>query len=181
MKNEIELEGKVFQTYISSEELDKIVSGLADRLNEAYNIYKIEIVLISILDGSFIFMADLVRKLTFPHKVHFVKIRSYENMQSVGEVEYILELDTDVKGKHVIVVEDIIDTGLTIESFVEKLSKAEPLSVKICSLLSKPEVHNDIVNIDYVGKEIPPEFVVGYGLDLNGYGRNLPHIYKLKV
>ena len=126
-------------------------------------------------------MADLVRQLTFPHKIQFVKLSSYEDMESRGEVEFVLDLRTEVDGKHVVVIEDIIDTGLTIESFIAKLEARNPLSVKICTLLSKPDVHNDIVDIHFLGKEIPPEFVVGYGLDLNGYGRNLPHIYKLKV
>lgn len=178
---EISLEGKIFEQYISSEEIDSICTRLAAELNEEYSSYQMEIILISILDGSFIFMADLVRKLNFPHRIHFVKLKSYEDMESKGEVKYILDLQTDVKNKHVLVIEDIIDTGLTIESFVEKLVASEPLSVKTCTLLSKPEVHNDIVELQFIGKEIPPEFVIGYGLDLNGYARNLSSIYKLKV
>lgn len=178
---EVTLEGKVFEPYVRPKELDAIVSRLADELNESYKAYQLEVVLISILDGSFIFMADLVRKLDFPHKIHFVKLKSYSDTESTGEVKYILDLDTDVKGKHVIVVEDIVDTGLTIESFVEKLTKAEPLSVKTCALLSKPDVHNDIIDIQFVGMEIPPQFVIGYGLDINGLGRNLPGLYKLKI
>lgn len=178
---EVTLEDKTFVEYLSSKELDEIISSLASQLNAEYESYKMEVVLISILDGSFIFMADLIRKLNFQHKIHFVKIRSYENTESTGEVDYVLDLDIDVTDHHVVVVEDIIDTGLTIESFIDKLNKAKPLSVKICTLLSKPEVHNDIVDIHYIGKEIPADFVIGYGLDLNGYGRNLPAIYKLKV
>lgn len=180
-KHAITLEGKTFLPFITAEKIDETVSRLASELNEAYGKYQLEVLLISILDGSFIFMADLVRKLTFPHMIHFVKLRSYEDTESTGEVKFILDLDADVKGKHVVVVEDIIDTGLTIETFVEKLKKEDPLSVKTCTFLSKPDVHNDIVDMHYVGMEIPPDFVIGYGLDLNGYGRNLKHIYKLKV
>lgn len=178
---EISLDGKVFEKYISAAEIADICTRLASELNEAYLSHQEEVVLISILDGSFIFMADLVRKLDFPHKIHFVKLKSYEDMESKGEVRYILDLQTDVKDKHVLVIEDIIDTGLTIESFLDKLIASEPLSVKTCALLSKPEVHNDIVELQFVGQEIPPEFVIGYGLDLNGYARNLSSIYKLKV
>ena len=178
---DVTIQGKTFGVYISAEEIAELTSTLAAQLNETYGNFKLDVILISILDGSFIFMADLVRKLTFPHQIHFVKIKSYHDMESTGEVEYVLDIDADVSDKHVVVVEDIIDTGLTIESFVDKLNRSNPLSVKICTLLSKPEVHNDIVNIDFVGKEIPAEFVIGYGLDLNGYGRNLPDIYKLKV
>lgn len=181
MHNSISLEGKTFELYLSDEEIAEIVQRLADAINEAYGRYQLDVILVSILDGSFIFMADLVRKLNFSHKVHFVKLKSYDDMESTAEVKYMLDLDVDVSGKHVLIIEDIIDTGLTLESFTAKLLKSEPLSVKICTLLSKPEVHNDIVAVEYVGKEIPPEFIVGYGLDLNGYGRNLPAIYKLKV
>lgn len=178
---EVTYQDKTFTKYIAKEEIESIIDTLANAINETYKIFQLEVVLISILDGSFIFMADLVRKLDFPHKIHFVKLRSYEDTESVGEIEYVLDLDVSVEGKHVLVIEDIIDTGLTLESFVSKLKADKPLSVKICTLLSKPEVHNDIVLVDFVGKEIPPEFIIGYGLDLNGYARNLQDIYKLKI
>lgn len=178
--NEITLQDKVFKTYLNAEDIDGIITNLARTINSSYE-DKEEVMLISILDGSFIFMADLVRKLKFQHMIHFVKIRSYRDTESSGEIEYVLDLDISVKGKHVLVVEDIIDTGLTLESFISKLNADSPASVKICTLLSKPDVHNDIVDVDFVGKEIPPEFIIGYGLDLNGYGRHLPDIYKLKV
>lgn len=181
MSDSIELQEKTFVKYISAVELDDIVSKLADELNEHYRKYHLEIILVSILDGSFIFMADLVRKLTFAHKIHFVKLKSYDDMESSGQVKVLLDLDVDVAGKHVLIVEDIVDTGLTLEAFKGRLSGSDPLSVKLCTLLSKPEVHNDIVELDFVGKEIPPEFIIGYGLDLNGVARNLPDIYKLKV
>jgi len=161
------LEDKTFEVYLSQTDIAALVSKLAAELNEEYGQYQLDVLLVSILDGSFIFMADLVR--------------SYEDMESSGEVEFILDLNSDISDKHIVIIEDIIDTGLTIESFVDRLKAQNPLSIKTCTLLSKPEVHNDIVDIHFVGKEIPPEFVVGYGLDLNGYGRNLPHLYKLKV
>ena len=177
----IQLGDKTFVKYIPATEIDQIVQKLAEEINAHYNKFQLEIILVSILDGSFIFMADLVRKLSFPHKIHFVKLKSYEDMDSSGEVKVLLDLNVDVTGKHVLIIEDIVDTGLTLESFKGKLNKSDPLSVKLCTLLSKPEVHNDIVHLDFVGKEIPPEFIVGYGLDLNGLARNLPDIYKLKV
>ena len=177
---EITIQDKTFSVYLSQEDLADIVTNLADTINSAYEDKK-EVILISILDGAFIFMADLVRKLKFEHLIHFVKIKSYSDTESTGEIEYVLDLDISVKDKHVLVVEDIIDTGLTLESFMAKLKADAPASVKICTLLSKPDVHNDIVDVDFVGKEIPPEFIVGYGLDLNGYGRRLPDIYKLKI
>ena len=179
--NSILLEGKTFVKYITAGELNEITERLAEEINAYYTKFQLEIILVSILDGSFIFMADLVRKLSFPHKIHFVKLKSYQDMESTGQVKVLLDLDVDVNGKHILIVEDIVDTGLTLEAFKGMLTKSEPLSVKLCTLLSKPEVHNDIVELDFVGKEIPPEFIVGYGLDLNGIARNLPDIYKLKI
>ncbi len=181
MEDSIQLEDKTFVKYISASELEGIVDRLATALNAYYTKFQLEIILVSILDGSFIFMADLVRKLTFPHKIHFVKLKSYQDMESTGQVEVLLDLNVEVDGKHILIVEDIVDTGLTLEAFKGRLNKSNPLSVKLCTLLSKPEVHNDIVELDFVGKEIPPEFIVGYGLDLNGIARNLPDIYKLKI
>jgi len=180
MSDMVTYDGKVFSRAISAEEIEKIVTRLGKEINAAYKDFQMEVILISILDGSFMFMADLVRQLSFDHHIHFVKLKSYEDTESTGQVEYILDLSVDVAGKHVLVIEDIIDTGLTLESMISKIEKAEPLSVKICTLLSKPEVHNDIVKVDFVGKEIGPDFLIGYGLDINGQARNLPAIYKLK-
>ena len=177
---EITIQNKSFSVYLSQEDIAGIISNLANTINSAYEDKK-DVILISILDGAFMFLADLVRELNFPHLIHFVKIRSYDDIISTGQVEYVLDLNISVKDKHVLVVEDIIDTGLTLESFMAKLKADAPASVKICTLLSKPDVHNDIVDVDFVGKEIPPEFIVGYGLDLNGQGRHLPDIYKLKI
>jgi len=180
-QKEIVLEDKTFEIYLSDVEIAAITTHLADQLNKQYSQATNEVILVSILDGSFIFMADLVRNLPFRHQIQFVKLKSYDNMESSGEVEFVLDLKESVSGKQVLIIEDIIDTGLTIESFVTKLKSQNPTSMKVCTLLSKPEVHNDIIDIHFVGKDIPPEFVIGYGLDLNGYGRNLPHIYKLKI
>lgn len=170
---------KVFSLYISREEIDSTLDALAKQINESYQDVNEDVVLISILDGSFVFMADLVRKLDFDFGIEFVKIRTYEGMESSGNFELILNLQKAIKGKHILIVEDIVDTGLTIEKFIDELRKSDPRSVKICTLLSKPDVHNDIINIDFVGKEIPPAFVIGYGLDIDGKARNLDAIYQL--
>lgn len=180
MSDTVIYDNKVFSRAISAREIGEIVTRLGHEINTAYKDFQMEVILISILDGSFMFMADLVRQLRFDHHIHFVKLKSYEDTESTGQIEYILDLSVDVAGKHILVIEDIIDTGLTLESMVAKIQKANPLSVKICTLLSKPEVHNDIVKVDFVGKEIGPDFLIGYGLDINGQARNLPAIYKLK-
>ena len=178
MRN-VSFERKTFEVFIPKEEIDSIVQSLADQLNEKYIGSNKEVILVSILDGSFIFMADLIRKLKFDHSVEFVKIKSYEGTESSGEVDYILKLKANINDKVVIVLEDIIDTGLTIESFMDELKQKSPAILEICTLLSKPDVHNDIIPIDYIGKEIPPSFVIGYGLDINGKGRHLADIYHL--
>lgn len=171
---------KEFKIYIPETEIREMVKVLAEKVNNHYQKHKgEEICLVSILSGSFVFVADLIRRLNFDHNLEFVMIRSYEGIQSKGEVEHLLELRASVTGKHVLVLEDIIDTGLTIDAFIDKIKDQNPKSVKICALLSKPEVNNDIIPIDFLGKEIPPEFVIGYGLDINGQGRHLRDIYKL--
>lgn len=180
MSDVIDICGKTFEKFISKEDIHQIVQRLANEVNSAYQDKK-DVILVSILDGSFIFMADLVRELDFPFEIRFVKLQSYSDMESSGEVNYVLSLKNDVEGKHILIVEDIIDSGLTIESFYSKVSSMKAASVKVCSFLSKPDAHNDIVPIDFLGKEIAPLFVIGYGLDLNGQGRQLPGIYKLKV
>lgn len=179
--NDVNYEGKAFEKFISSQEIKSITNRLAHDINTYYKDFKEDLVFISILDGAFIFMADLVRLITLDIEIEFVKLKSYEGTSSRGEVAHLLKLQKPIEGKHILVIEDIIDTGLTIEVFLEELLKKNPASVKICSFLSKPDIHNDIVTIDFLGKEIPPEFVIGYGLDINGKARNLEDIYKLKV
>jgi len=172
---------KVFSLFISKDEINEILNQLTIDINSAYKDIKGEVVLVSILDGSFIFMADLVRKLDFDFDIEFVKIKSYQGLKSTGKFDVLLNLQNEVIGKHILIVEDIVDTGLTIEKFIEQLQELSPASVKVCTLLSKPEVHNDIINIDFVGKEIPPAFVIGYGLDIDGKARNLDGIYQLET
>lgn len=178
---EVLYDDKRFQVFISDKEISTIINRLAEEINKEYANIQVPLTLISILDGSFIFMADLVRNLTIPVTIQFVKLKSYEGTSSRGEVAHLLKLQESLTGKNVLVVEDVIDTGLTIDVFLEELHKQNPQSVKVCTLLSKPEVHNNIVNIHFTGYELGPEFVIGYGLDINGQGRQLPHIYKLKV
>ena len=178
--NKVSFNNKEFELFIDKEKIDEMVNRLANEINLTYSLDD-EITMISILDGSFIFMADLVRKLKHNISIQFVKIKSYEGTESNGDPIISLMPHLDIKNKHVIIVEDIIDTGLTIEHFMEELNRYDIKSLKICTLLSKPDVHNDIINIDFLGTEIPPCFVIGYGLDINGQGRQLPHLYRLKV
>ena len=172
---------KEFEIFISESEIKEMVKVLAEKINNDYkNLGDKEIWVVSILSGSFVFVSDLVRRLQFDHRIEFVKIQSYEGMQSSGNARHLLELSESAADKHILVIEDIIDTGLTIDAFIEKIRDQNPASLKVCALLSKPEVNNDIIPVDYLGKEIPPSFVIGYGLDINGYGRHLKDIYQLK-
>jgi hypoxanthine phosphoribosyltransferase len=134
---------------------------------------------LGVLNGAFIFAADLLRACDFPCEISFIKLASYQDTVSSGDVTTLIGLQTDVKDRHLIIVEDIVDSGRTMHQFIPDLQKLEPASVAIATLLSKPEAHEFPVHIDFVGFEIPPDFVVGYGMDYNGLGRNLPGLYQL--
>lgn len=131
---------------------------------------------ISILSGAFVFASDLIRTFDAPCEIGFVKLSSYKGTRSSGDVQTVMGLEKDLRGRHLIVVEDIVDTGRTLHFFIDHLRQQEPASVCIVSLLCKPDALQFPIHIDYTGFEIPDEFVVGYGLDYDGLGRNLPDI-----
>lgn len=137
-------------------------------------------VLIGVLNGAFMFLADLTKKVTVPVEVSFIKVSSYKGFESSGEVKDLMGLDVELEGRSVIIVEDIIDTGLSMKYLVELIEKEKPKRIAIASLLVKPDAIVHKIKIDYVGFEIPNRFVVGYGMDYDGYGRNLPALYQLK-
>ncbi|WP_316819485.1 hypoxanthine phosphoribosyltransferase [Pedobacter gandavensis] len=137
---------------------------------------------IGVLNGSFLFMADLVKEITVPCEMSFIRVSSYKDTESTGEIKEVFGLPENLKGRDIVLVEDIVDTGLTLSYILKELYKQEPASVSVCSLLLKPEALKvQIEELEYVGFEIANEFVVGYGLDYNGFGRNLNHIYKVKT
>ena len=136
---------------------------------------------IAVLNGSFLFTADVMRKITIPNsKLSFIKLSSYEGTKTTGKVERIIGLNQSVKGKNIVILEDIIDTGNTLEKIVSLFKNKAVKSLKVCTLLYKPAAYTKEIPINYIGKSIPNDFVVGYGLDYNEIGRNLRHIYKLK-
>lgn len=139
-----------------------------------------EITCVCVLKGSVLFFADLVRAIKLPVKFEFIGVKSYEGTTSTGHVQITTDLSADIKGKNVLVVEDIVDTGMTIDFLINTLNVREPKSLKVCALLSKPDAHVMKNTIDYVGFEISREFVIGYGLDLDGAYRNLPFIAQVK-
>lgn len=160
---------------VSEEELEEIVTNLADKINNDYK--DEEVFLIVILKGSVIFAADLMRKLKMPVMIDFMKVSSYgAGTVSENKINVILDLKTDIKDKNVIIIEDIIDSGNTLFHLKNMLSKRNPKSLKLCALLDKPERRETNVIPEYVGAQIPDEFVVGYGLDYAERFRDLPYI-----
>ena len=166
-----------FKPFLSEEKILNRVVELSHQITKDYKGKKP--VFLSILNGAFIFMADLVRACDLTCETTFIKLSSYDGLQSSGNIKTLIGIDLDLKGRHVIVVEDIIDTGGTIFQFLKELKELEPASVKLASLLVKPEALQYNINIDYKGFDIPNKFVIGYGLDYSGEGRNLPSIYQL--
>lgn len=174
------MDNSIKNIIISENDIENIVSELADKINADFK--NQEIILVGLLKGSVVFMSDLLRKITVPCEIDFMAASSYgSGTVSSGNVKITKDLSVDIKGKNVIVVEDIIDTGNTLSRVMEILKSRDPNTLKLCSFLSKPDrrIVNDI-KIDYLGTEIPDEFVVGYGLDYDEKYRNLPYIGILK-
>lgn len=162
---------------IREDEIQKRVRELGREIQEAYAGLDGELVLVGILKGSFVFLADLCRAIDLPLKVDFIGLASYgDHTESSGVVRLTSDLSSPVEGKHVLVVEDIVDTGLTMRYLLENLATRSPASVRLCSLLEKPAKNQGKIKIDHLGFSIPDAFVLGYGLDFEGRYRNLPYI-----
>ena len=173
----IKLHDKTFDTYLSEQEIQEKVKEIAGQLNKDYKDKKP--LFISILNGSFMFSSDLFKNLTIDAEICFIKLASYRGMKSSGQVITAIGLDQDLFGRDVVILEDIVDTGKTLNEFLPKLDHQQPKSLKIAALLHKPEATQFALKIDYLGFSIPNKFVVGYGLDYDGLGRNLKEIYQL--
>jgi hypoxanthine phosphoribosyltransferase len=173
----IKVHDKSFETYLSEEAILKRVKELAATINKDYAGKRP--LCIAILNGSFMFASDLFKHLTIEAELCFIKLASYKGMKSSGKVITTIGLEEDLFGKEVIIIEDIVDTGKTLHKFLPKLLHQQPKSLKIVSLLHKPEATEYPLTLDYVGFDIPNKFVVGYGLDYDGLGRNLKEIYQL--
>ena len=175
--DKIKLLDRRFKKMIPAEEIDKAVERVAEQLNERYT--GKTPVFLGVLSGSFLFLSDLVRKINFDSRLAFVKISSYEGTQSTGNVKQQLGIDFDIEGKVIIIVEDIVETGHSMNYLLDYLQQRNPASVSICTLFFKPEKFLYEYKIDYVAMPIGNEFIVGYGLDYNQIGRNLKDIYVL--
>lgn len=168
---------KDFEVYLDRGTIWKRVQSIGAQIDKDYEGQ--DPLFIGVLNGAFIFAADLFRVLNINAEISFVKLASYEGTSSTGEVVTAIGLKEDVKDRHVIVVEDIVDTGKTLSKFIPQVLEQSPASLKIATFLTKPEALKHNVKADYVGFEIPNKFVVGYGLDYNGQGRNLTDLYQL--
>jgi hypoxanthine phosphoribosyltransferase len=174
----ITLHNKTFEVFIAETEIAAIVHSMANQINNS------EIknpLFIAVLNGSFLFAADIMRKINITNcEISFIKLSSYLGTESTGEVNELIGLGKNIRNRNVVILEDIIDTGVTLEKIISLLEKEEVADIKVATLLFKPEAYKKEIEIDFIGKSIPNDFVVGYGLDYDEIGRNLPHIYKLK-
>ncbi len=177
MENTIQVLDKRFKPYITCSELAAIVKNLAARISDDYR-DKCPLVM-PILNGSIFFAADLLRAMDIDVEVSFVKMASYDGTQTSGQVKELIGFSENVAGRHVLLVEDIVETGISMEYTLHHLHALNPASVRICSLVFKPHLFHKDFKIDYVGREIGNAFIVGYGLDYNGYGRTYKDIYVL--
>lgn len=173
----IKLHDKSFEIYLSEETILKRVKEIAAGINKDFAGKRP--LFIAILNGSFMFASDLFKQLNIEAELCFIKLASYKGMKSTGNVITSIGLEVDLFNKEVIIVEDIVDTGKTLHNFLPKLLHQQPESLKIATLLHKPDATEYPLQLDYVGFEIPNKFVVGYGLDYDGLGRNLKEIYQL--
>lgn len=173
----IKVKDKTFSVSISERALKRQIKRIAEKINRDYEGQ--EPVFLAVLNGSFIFAADLLREIDLPCEISFVKLASYEGTSSTGSIREVIGLNIDITDRPVIIVEDIVDTGLTMAHMLETLQKQNPASIDICTLLLKPEKLQVKLDIRYVCMQIPDDFVVGYGLDYDGFGRNTKDIYTI--
>ncbi len=175
--DKITIKDKTFAISIPAEELNKKVQNVAEKINE--DIKGKDPLFLCILNGAFVFASDLLKKIKTPCQISFVKMASYEGTKTTENVKTLIGLNDELQGRTVIVVEDIVDTGITMEHIIAVLQEAGVAEIKIATLFFKPDSFHRDYKVDYIGMSIPNDFIVGYGLDYDGYGRNLPHIYSL--
>lgn len=174
----ITLYNKKFEVFMAETEIDAIVNSMANKIN---NSGVQNPLFIAVLNGSFLFAADLMRRINIPNcEISFVKLSSYSGTETTEEVSELIGLGQNIKNRNIVIIEDIIDTGITLEKIMSLIEKEEVADIKVATLLFKPDAYIKDIPINYIGKSIENKFVVGYGLDYDEIGRNLPNIYKLK-
>ncbi len=173
----VQVHDKKFRPFISREAIQKRVAELGRQIDHDYE--GLRPLFIAVLNGSFVFASDLFRCITIEAEISFIKLASYKGTTSTGNVVTAIGMEENLHQRHVILLEDIIDTGKTLSAFVPELLSRQPASLRIASFLTKPEALKYDIKADYAGFEVPNKFVVGYGLDYDGLGRNLPELYEL--
>ncbi len=175
---EIQVKDKHFELFIPEETILKEIQRIADQMS--HDLCDKEPLFVCVLNGAFMFASDLIKRMNFPCEVTFIRLKSYQGVSTNGQVKEIHGLIESVKDRHVVILEDIIDTGHTISYLKQSILKDNPASLKVATLLFKPEALQLDISPDYVALEIPSDFIVGYGLDYDGQGRNLRDVYKIK-
>ncbi|NWJ49800.1 MAG: hypoxanthine phosphoribosyltransferase [Bacteroidetes bacterium] len=173
----ITVKDKIFSPFITADVLDKAVSKIAAAMES--DLKGKDPLFLVVLNGAFVFASDLMKKLHFPCEISFIKLSSYSGLQTSNKVRELIGLNEDISGRTVVVLEDIIDTGVTLGELLEIVKSKNAADVKLAALLFKPNAFRKDYKIDYLGLEIPNDFIVGYGLDYDGFGRNYPDIYKI--
>lgn len=173
----LQVKDKAFTISIPAAEIQQQVRRVAAEINR--DMAGREPLFLPVLNGSFIFAADLLREVNIPCEISFIKLASYQGTRSTGEIREVIGLNTDITGRDIVVVEDIIDSGLTMAHMLETLEKQNPASISVCALLVKPDALKVEIPIRYRCMDIPNDFIVGYGLDYDGFGRNTKDIYTL--
>ena len=173
----VQILDKKFKTSIPASEIKERVKAVAERINN--DLKDKNPLFLAVLNGSFIFAADLLREITIPCEISFVKLASYQGTTSTGKITEVIGINEELSGRCIVIVEDIVDTGLTMKRMLETLGTRSPAEIHICTLLVKPDKLQVDLNIEYAAMKIPNDFIVGYGLDYNQQGRNLPDIYTV--
>jgi hypoxanthine phosphoribosyltransferase len=174
----MKIKDKEFELYISEQKIQSRIEEIAKTLNEEYK--EKQPLFIGIMNGSFMFASDLMKHIEIPSEITFIKVSSYEAMKSSGKIKELVGIQENIFNRDIIFLEDIVDTGQTMAHLIESFRELGPKSIRLCSLLFKPDSLKAELTIDYIGFDIPNAFVVGYGLDYDGLGRNLRDIYQLK-
>lgn len=177
MNKLITIKDKQFKPYLTAQQISDAVKAIAEKINK--ELEKELPFFLVVLNGSFMFASDLLKEITIPCEISFIKVASYHGTSSSGSVSELIGLSEDISGRTVVIVEDIVDTGITLEKLFTVLQRKNVKQIKVASALLKPDSYKKEFKIDYVGMEIANDFVVGYGLDYDGLGRNLKEIYVL--
>ncbi len=178
MKKQIKIKDKEFELFLPEEEITRQIKRVASSIEK--DLDGKDPLFICVLNGAFMFASELLKNISIPCEIVFVRMASYKGTSSTGVLKEIYGLDEDIRGRTIVVIEDIVDTGHTISLVVDQLACDNPWEIKIATLLFKPGALQYDVKPDYVALEIPNDFVVGYGLDYNGYGRNIPALYTIR-